>query len=37
MQPFRLRLDARQWFKDLKDQGVFKIDLMRSTSASLLA
>lgn len=26
MQPFRLRLDARQWFKDLRDQGVFKID-----------
>lgn len=26
MQPFRLRLDARQWFKDLRDQRVFKID-----------
>ena len=26
MQPFRLRLDARQWFKDLRDQGVFKIE-----------
>lgn len=26
MQPFRLRLDARLWFKDLRDQGVFKID-----------
>ena len=26
MQPFRLRLDARQWFKDLRDQRVFKTD-----------
>ena len=26
MQPFRLRLDARQWFKDLRDQKVFKTD-----------
>ena len=26
MQPFRLRLDARRWFKDLRDQRVFKID-----------
>ena len=26
MQPFRLRLDARGWFKDLRDQGVFKVD-----------
>lgn len=26
MQPFRLRLDARAWFKDLRDQGVFKVD-----------
>jgi len=26
MQPFRLRLDARQWFKDLRDQNVFRID-----------
>ena len=26
MQPFRIRLDARQWFKDLRDQKVFKTD-----------
>ena len=26
MQPFRLRLDARQWFRDLRDQGAFKVD-----------
>lgn len=26
MQPFRLRLDARDWFRDLRDKGVFKID-----------
>ena len=26
MQPFRLRLDARQWFKDLREQRVFKTD-----------
>lgn len=26
MLPFRLRLDARQWFKDLRDQRVFKTD-----------
>lgn len=26
MQPFRLRLDARQWFKDLRDQRVFRTD-----------
>ena len=26
MQPFRLRLDAQQWFKNLRDQGVFKVD-----------
>ena len=26
MQPFRLRLDARQWFKDLRDQKVFRTD-----------
>ena len=26
MQPFRLRKDARDWFKELKDQKVFKID-----------
>jgi len=26
MHPFRLRNDARQWFKELREQGVFKID-----------
>lgn len=26
MQPFRLRLNARQWFRDLRDQKVFKTD-----------
>ena len=26
MQPFRLRLDAREWFKDLRDQRSFKVD-----------
>ena len=26
MQPFRLLLDARKWFKHLRDQGAFKID-----------
>lgn len=26
MLPFRLRLDAREWFKDLRDQKVFKTD-----------
>ncbi len=26
MQPFRLRLDARNWFRDLRNQKVFKID-----------
>tara|TARA_R110002167_G_scaffold339578_1_gene547427 strand:+ start:1666 stop:2160 length:495 start_codon:yes stop_codon:yes gene_type:complete len=26
VQPFRIRLDARQWFKDLRDQRVFKTD-----------
>lgn len=26
MQPFRLRLDARQWFKDLREQNVFRTD-----------
>lgn len=26
MQPFRLRLDARQWFKELRDQKAFKTD-----------
>ncbi|ERS00385.1 hypothetical protein Q673_08855 [Marinobacter sp. EN3] len=26
MQPFRLRLEARQWFKELRDQKAFKTD-----------
>ncbi|MCY4462439.1 MAG: hypothetical protein OXC26_18905 [Albidovulum sp.] len=26
MQPFRLRLDAREWFKYLREQGAFKVD-----------
>ncbi|EKZ9200989.1 hypothetical protein RFA42_001748 [Vibrio vulnificus] len=26
MQPFRLRLDARQWFRDLREQKVFRTD-----------
>ena len=26
MQPFRLRLDARQWFNELRDQKAFKTD-----------
>lgn len=26
MQPFRLRLDARKWFRDLRDQNMFEID-----------
>ena len=26
MQPFRVRLDARHWFKDLREQGAFKVD-----------
>lgn len=26
MQPFRIRLDARDWFRDLRDQKVFKVD-----------
>ena len=26
MQPFRLRLEAREWFKELRDQKVFRID-----------
>lgn len=26
MQPFRLRLDARDWFKHLRERGDFKVD-----------